>query len=200
MSVLTFRSLVLASNNQGKISEFRKLLSHLPLKIIGKPKEIDVAETGVTFIENARLKAIEVAEFTGQWALADDSGLCVDALGGAPGVHSARYASHDEGRINRLLEELKSAEKRTAYFSSAICIAGPGRRILLEVEAQCMGNITHSPRGKNGFGYDPIFEVGGVGYTFAEMSIDQKKLFSHRGKAFSLLEPRLKILLESTDQ
>ena len=191
------RALVIASGNQGKIREFYNLLHSYPFDVIGQPLDFNVEESGKTFKENARIKANTIAQVTGEWALADDSGLCVEALGGAPGVHSARYANNDEERINRLLFELKFSDNRKAYFSSALCIASPQSEILLEVEGICNGIITLSPRGGNGFGYDPIFEVSNIGLTFAEMNLDQKKQISHRGKAFKLLEPRLKELLQS---
>ena len=188
-------SLVVASGNVGKIKEFCQLLSCFPLNVIGQPEGFYVEETGQTFIQNARLKALAVACETGQWSLADDSGLCVEALSGEPGVHSARYAKNDPERINRLLIELEPFSNRDAYFSASLCIASPQQKILIEVEARCEGTIALAPRGKAGFGYDPIFEVGGTGFTFAQMSEKQKQLMGHRGSAFSLLEPKLKELL-----
>ncbi len=188
--------LVIASRNVGKIKEFRHFLSAFPLEVISQPDDISVEETGKSFSENARLKAVSVANATGEWSLADDSGLSVDALGGAPGIYSARYANNDQERINRLLRELQGIDNRSACFSAAICIASPGNEILLEVEGRCDGVITDAPRGENGFGYDPIFEVIQSGLTFGEMLKHQKKFFSHRGAAFSLLEPGLKKLLK----
>ena len=187
-------SIVIATANLGKLKDFRNILSNLPLTILSPPNGFDVKETGKTFAENARLKALACAELTGKWALADDSGLNVDALNGAPGVHSARYASTDEGRIRKLLNELNNFTNRRATFNAALCLASPNE-ILLEVQASCLGCISHSPRGKEGFGYDPIFEVEGTGLTFAEMSKYQKSIYSHRGKALILLIPGLKNLL-----
>ncbi len=189
--------IVVASMNKGKIDEFNHYLESLPLKLLPQPEGIVITENGKTFSENARIKALQVSNLTGQWAIADDSGLCVDALKGAPGIFSARYASNDKDRVSRLLKELDSCSNRSAYFSSAICIAAPENKILLEVEAQCKGLISQSSRGKNGFGYDPIFEVIGTGLTFAEMESKQKRIVSHRGKAFKLLEPSLKELLKN---
>ncbi len=188
--------LVIASGNSGKIKEFCQLLSHLPLKVLGQPKGFQVEETGKTFRENARLKALAVASKTGNWSLADDSGLSVEALNGLPGIHSARYAKSDEERIHRLLREMENLTDRLALFSSAICVASPNNEILLEVEGKCEGLILKEPRGTKGFGYDPIFEVLGTGLTFAEMEITQKQSLSHRGRAFAMLEPGLKELLK----
>ena len=186
--------LVIASGNLGKIKEFRQLLSYLPITVNGQPESVQVEETGQTFMENARLKALSVAHATRKWSLADDSGLSVDALFGAPGVHSARFASSDDERIRRLLREMEHVDVRSAHFISAICIASPKGEILLEVEGKCEGMITKEPRGNKGFGYDPIFEVLDTGLTFAEMEASDKQSFSHRGKAFKLLEPGLKKL------
>ncbi len=192
----TNRVLIIASGNAGKIKEFKVLLAQFPLRILSQPKGFEVEETGESFIENARLKALAVANATSEWALADDSGLSVDALGGAPGVHSARYAINDSERIRRLLEEMKSVDCRLAHFSSALCIAAPNNEILIEVEGRCDGFIVKSPRGERGFGYDPIFEVSGMGLTFAEMTAEDKKKISHRGIAFTLLAPKLRRILE----
>ena len=189
-------SLVVASSNSGKVDEFRQLLFDFPITLLSQPEDFQIEETGKTFSENARLKALAVANITGEWSMADDSGLSVDALSGSPGVHSARYANSDEGRIHRLLKEMNGVTNRFAHFSCAICIASPDDEILLEVEGKCEGLITHEARGNNGFGYDPVFEVLDLGLTFAEMEIKDKQALSHRGKAFALLEPELKKLLQ----
>ena len=189
------RTLVIASGNAGKIQEFQGLLKHLPLNVVAQPEGIEVEESGATFAANARLKAVAVAAATGAWALADDSGLSVDALEGAPGVHSARYAPTDPQRIAKLLAAMDGRQNREAQFQAALCIAAPDGSVLLEVEGHCKGQITEAPRGDGGFGYDPIFEVLGTGRTFAEMELAEKKRHGHRGKAFSLLEPALKQLI-----
>ena len=189
------RTLVIASGNAGKIREFQGLLQHLPLDIQPQPEGMDVEETGSTFAANARIKAKAVATTTGHWALADDSGLSVNALGGAPGVHSARYAPTDPERINKLLGALSKTSERDAQFCAALCVAAPDGSVLIEVEGRCDGRITTLPRGEGGFGYDPIFEVSGTDLTFAEMPLSDKKTHGHRGKAFALLEPRLRALL-----
>ena len=188
--------LVIASGNQGKIIEFKKLLEDFPFDLLTQPVGLEIEETGNSFIENARIKAIAVSQETGNLALADDSGLSVEALGGAPGIYSSRYASSDKERIEKLLAELKPFPNRKAKFECAICIAS-GEKVLIEVSGSCEGLITFSPRGVNGFGYDPIFEVSGLGKTFAEMDLVKKKLIGHRGNAFKLLKPELKKLFNS---
>jgi XTP/dITP diphosphohydrolase len=197
--------LVIASGNAGKLREFSALLAELPLLVRPQPEGIEVEETGATFAENARIKAQAVAVSTGCWALADDSGLAVDALGGAPGVVSARYASTDAGRIARLLEELETANRerraaglapdRGARFIAALALADPSGAIRLEVEGHCGGLILEQPRGVGGFGYDPVFLVPELGLSFAEMDRGTKGRFGHRGRAFALLEPQLRALL-----
>ena len=189
------KTLVIASSNPGKVHEFENLLRALPLNVRPQPERLEVEETGSTFAANAKLKAKTVACVTGEWALADDSGLSVDALDGAPGVHSARYANSDPERIERLLTALKNCSEREAHFCAALCIAAPDGRVLLEVEGRCQGRITTAPRGDQGFGYDPIFEVKDTGLTFAEMALAEKKQHGHRGRAFTALEPKLRKLL-----
>ncbi len=185
--------LVIASGNQGKIREFKKLLEDFPFDLLTQPVGFEIEETGNTFVENARIKAIAVSQDTGNMAIADDSGLSVEALGGAPGIYSSRYASSDKERIQKLLAELKPFPNRKAKFECALCIA-IGEKVLIEVSGFCEGLITFSPKGKNGFGYDPIFEVSGLGETFAEMDHEKKKHIGHRGNAFKLLKPELKKL------
>jgi XTP/dITP diphosphohydrolase len=187
--------LVIASGNAGKVREFGHLLADLPLEIRPQPEGLEVEETGDSFAANARLKAAAVARVTGCWALADDSGLSVNALGGAPGVHSARYADSDAARIARLLRELTGAEDRTARFTAALAVADPSGAIRLEVEGSCPGVILEASRGTGGFGYDPVFLVPGTGLTYAEMDKTLKGRIGHRGLAFALLAPRLRELL-----
>ena len=188
--------LVIASGNQGKIGEFKKLLDDFPFDLLSQPVGFEIEETGNTFMENARIKAIAVSQATGDLSLADDSGLCVEALEGAPGIFSSRYASSDKERIEKLLAELKPFSNRKAKFECALCVAN-GAKVLIEVSGFCEGFITFSSRGENGFGYDPIFEVSGLGETYAEMDHEKKKHIGHRGNAFKLLMPELKQLLVS---
>ncbi len=187
-----FRTLVIASSNEGKVQEFKKLLSSYPLLVVGQPEGLEVEEIGKRFIDNARLKAIAAARLTGEIALADDSGLCVEALGGAPGVHSARYANTDRERISRLLNQMKDFSNRSAFFLAALCVVSPNGKVLLEVEGRCDGFITIQPRGNGGFGYDPIFKAKATGLTFSEMGFNQKQKISHRALAFQALIPGLK--------
>ena len=198
-------TLVIASGNAGKVREFGALLADLGLQTQAQPDGLEVEETGLTFADNARLKAEAVARATGCWALADDSGLSVDALGGAPGVHSARYADTDSARIERLLREL-SAEgahdhaMRGACFTAALALANPLGEVVLEVEGSCPGVILEAPRGDGGFGYDPVFYVPEAGLTFAEMPHSQKADLGHRGRAFAALKPKLQVLLAQERQ
>ena len=191
------RILIIASGNAGKLREFSQLLAELNLEIRPQPEGLEVEENGSTFAANARLKAIAAAQATGHWALADDSGLCVEAIGGAPGVHSARYAASDGARIQRLLDELEQAgaasgiDNRRAEFVAALAVADPSGTVRLEVEGRCPGEILRSPQGSGGFGYDPVFFVRETGQTFAEMDRALKGTIGHRGRAFANLKKQL---------
>jgi len=188
-------ALVIASGNAGKVREFAHLLADLGLEIHTQPEGLEVEETGDTFAANARLKASAVACASGCWALADDSGLSVRALGGAPGVHSARYAANDQTRIARLLRELQGADDRSAQFTAALAVADPSGSVRLEVEGICTGVILEESRGNGGFGYDPVFFVPEAGLSYAEMDKALKGRIGHRGQAFTLLAPKLQALL-----
>jgi XTP/dITP diphosphohydrolase len=192
--IATVKKLVVATGNPGKLGEIQEYLVDLPWELVLKPAEIDVDETGTTFIANARLKASEVAKAVGEWSIADDSGLAVDALNSAPGLYSARYGKTDLDRINRLLGELEDQQNRQAQFICAIAIANPQGEIILATAGICPGEILNSPRGNGGFGYDPIFYVPSQQQTFAEMSASTKNRISHRGVAFAQLMPELKQL------
>jgi XTP/dITP diphosphohydrolase len=184
-------TVVVATGNPGKLKEMQAHLGELNWDLELKPAHIDVDETGTTFLANAQIKAAEVAKATGKWAIADDSGLEVDALGGAPGIYSARYADTDQARIDRLLSELKGKGDRGAQFVCAIAIARPDSTIALETQGICRGEILTAPRGQGGFGYDPIFYVPETGQSFAEMAPAQKEAVSHRGIAFQQIMPQL---------
>lgn len=190
---LTF---IIATSNPGKLKEMQAHLTDLPIDLQLKPASLEIEETGTTFSENAGLKASQVAQALGEWAIADDSGLAVDQLGGMPGVYSARYADSDQARIEKLLKELGNSQDRQAQFICAIALANPQGEIVLAVEGICPGEISFAPKGDNGFGYDPIFFVPEVNLTFAEMSPEIKRSLSHRGKAFQLFLPKLKELLD----
>ncbi|MCC3404841.1 MAG: RdgB/HAM1 family non-canonical purine NTP pyrophosphatase [Microcoleus sp. PH2017_10_PVI_O_A] len=183
--------LVVATGNPGKLKEMQLYLQDLGWELQLKPEELEIEETGETFIANACLKASEVAKATGEWSIADDSGLMVDALDGQPGIYSARYGSSDADRISRLLKELGTEQNRGAQFVCAIAIARPDGTIALQVEGICRGEILHTPRGTRGFGYDPIFYVPAQQQTFAEMTPDIKRSHSHRGRAFEELIPQM---------
>lgn len=192
------RVVVLATRNSGKVREIREILADSPMVLRSLERYFDVAdpeETGQTFLENARLKAMYYARATGELALADDSGLEVDALDGRPGIHSARYAGMDQDeRANnrRLIQELADvpASARTARFRCAVCLAD-AERPLLEAEGSIEGRIIDEPRGQNGFGYDPHFLVPEIGVTTAELSFSEKARISHRGRALRALAEKL---------
>lgn len=189
------KKLVIASGNAGKIKEFRDYLADLGVALIAKPDSIDVEETGITFIENAHLKASQVAIATGEWAIADDSGLEVIALNGAPGVLSARYADTDQARINRVLQELSDRPNREAQFVCAIAIASPDGAIAADAVGICKGAIADAPRGDRGFGYDPIFLVPDLQQTFGEITPETKAQISHRAHALAILHSKLESLV-----
>lgn len=183
--------LVAATSNPGKLKEIQPYFVDLGWELQLKPEELEIEETGETFLANACLKASEVAKATGQWAIADDSGLAVDALNGQPGIYSARYGKTDRERIERLLKELTGETNRKAQFVCAVATARPDGTIAVQVEGICPGEILEAPRGSGGFGYDPIFYVPAQQLTFAEMSPALKRSLSHRGRAFEVLLPEL---------
>jgi XTP/dITP diphosphohydrolase len=183
-------SVIIASRNQGKIAEFDQLLRELDLEVHSLtdfPGLPEVAETGATFKENALLKARAAARATGLVALADDSGLEVDYLKGAPGIYSSRYAGSDhddDANIRKLLAALDGvpANRRSARFRCVIAITVPGGGEYLS-EGVCEGRITTVPRGEDGFGYDPVFLIPSLGLTFAELGAPVKNRISHRAQA-----------------
>lgn len=185
--------LLLATTNQHKIDEYRAIFSSMPFQLRSLRDfrvETDVEETGSTFAENAELKALTYAKLSGHLSLADDSGLAIDALNGAPGIYSARFAGRDtsyEERFRLILAQLKDVpvEQRTARFVCAITIAEPSG-YYRTVEGVIEGTIADAPRGENGFGYDPIFFVPELGKTTAELPPEQKNRISHRGRAAQL--------------
>ena len=193
-SPLTRPVLVIASGNAYKVAEISAMLDAVDLEVRQQPDGLEIEETGSTYLENARLKATEVAQLTGQWALADDSGLEVDALGGAPGLYSARYAPTDHERIHRLLQELGSTPYRSASFNSAMVLADPSGEPVLEAQGICRGEILMSPEGHGG-GYDPLFWVREAGMTYAQMGQHLKDKLGSRGKAARQLAGELKRLL-----
>ena len=184
--------LLVATRNQGKLRELADLLADVPFELVSLADvgiDVDVEETGVTFEDNAALKAETYRDLSGMLTLADDSGLEVDALGGEPGVRSARYAgpgATDADRVQLLLKNLESTSEpsRTARFRCVIAIASPERGTQL-FSGSCQGRIVSEPRGENGFGYDPVFLFPDLGLTMAELTSEQKNAVSHRALAVS---------------
>ena len=179
----------------------KDILSQLGVEVVLESEagvDVDVEETGATFEENAYLKAHAVMEASGLPAIADDSGLCVDALNGAPGVYSARYGGpglDDAGRYQLLLENMRGQLDRRCKFVSAICCCFPnGDRV--EARGECAGTLAYAPKGADGFGYDPIFFVPGLKKTFAELSPEEKNAISHRGNALKAFREKLETYLK----
>lgn len=189
--------LLIASNNAHKVREIKALIGEYFDQVLSLQEagiEADVEETGTTFAENAQIKAEAIANLSGCAAIADDSGLMVDALGGAPGVYSARYAGHhgDDAANNALLIRNLSdvPAPRTAQFVSSIALVRPGRPVLITTGV-CPGTITFEPHGNNGFGYDPYFVPDGMTQTFAELPAEVKNAISHRARALDALKKTL---------
>ena len=191
--------LLIATSNPGKLLEVREIVGDLGFELLSLE---DAAlpppdENGVTFQENAAAKATECAAQSGLWTLADDSGLCVDALQGAPGVRSARYAPTDEERRAKLLKALQGIPefRRGAHFFCAVALAAPGGRHIYRAEGRVDGRIGHEARGSHGFGYDPLFFPNEVpAKTLAELESAEKNALSHRGRALARLRPLLERL------
>lgn len=187
--------IIAATKNKNKLREFGEILKGF--EIISQEEagvDIDVEETGTTFEENSMLKAKAIFEATGITAIADDSGLCVDALGGEPGIYSARYGGEgldDKGRTALLLKNMENVpdEKRSARFVCVITLVG--NEGIITARGECEGKIDYSPKGENGFGYDPVFFVEQFGKTMAEVSPKEKNAISHRGKALKIFAKKL---------
>ena len=196
--------LILATNNAGKVRELSEIMRKAKLDITVRglmdyPGYQVPEENGDSFGENARIKAVAAAEALGEVALADDSGLCVDALGGAPGVYSARFAGQghdDDANIKKLLERMKDVPdgQRQARFVCSLCLAFPNGDFFV-AEGDCVGTIARERRGKNGFGYDPVFLLPD-GRMMAELSGTEKNLISHPGAAYQLVMPQLRALVK----
>ena len=188
--------MVLASKNAHKLTEMSAILSQVGIEVVLESDvgvDVDVEETGTTFEENAAIKATAVMQATGLPAIADDSGLCVTALGGGPGVYSARYGGeglNDAQRYQLVLQNLQGQVDRSAKFVSCICCAFPNGDVIT-ARGECPGLITYSPRGSGTFGYDPIFLVPEKRKTFAEMEGEEKNAISHRGVALQKFKVEL---------
>ena len=187
--------IIAATKNKNKLREFGEILKGF--EIISQEEagvDIDVEETGTTFEENSYLKAKAIYDITGITTIADDSGLCVDALNGEPGVYSARYGGEgydDKGRVQLLLENMKDVpnEERTARFVCVITLVGDEG--VLTAHGECEGRIDYEPKGENGFGYDPVFYVDRFEKTLAEVTPEEKNSISHRGKALKIFAEKL---------
>ena len=194
---------VLASHNKGKIKEMQEVLGELGVEVM-TPGElgitVDVEETGTTFAENAALKARAIRDASGLPAIADDSGLCVNWLSGAPGVYSARYGGLDDdaARYRLLLQNLRGATDRSAHFHTSIVCAFPNGDELT-AEGECQGIIAFAPMGEGGFGYDPVFFVPSLRKTFAQLTAEEKNAISHRGIALRAFAANLKEYLEKNE-
>lgn len=190
-------TLLLATRNDGKVRELREIFTHTGYALetlASHPEAGDVPETGSTFGENAELKAVSAARATAMWALGEDSGLEVDALRGAPGVRSARFAGpygDTEANNAKLLVELEGVESRSARFVCAMALASPDGEVVATSRGTCEGVILEEPQGKGGFGYDPLFKPEGKRVTMAELPSEQKSALSHRGRAARAILPLL---------
>ena len=192
---------VLATHNPGKLQEMGEILRDLGVEVVSPAAlgiPVDVEETGTTFLENALLKAKAICRAANLPAIADDSGLCVDALNGAPGVYSARYGGEgldDRGRCMLLLNSMRGATTRAAHFSCAVACVFPNGDTLT-TEGRCDGSIAYAPLGDGGFGYDPVFLLPGTGKTFGQLSQEEKSAVSHRGKALKEFAGKLETQLK----
>lgn len=189
--------IVLASSNKHKVQEINDIVKslNLPLEFILPPEDFDPEENGTTFEENSYIKAKAAWDISKQWVLADDSGLCIDALDGKPGIYSARYAETPALRIERVLKELNKIDNRKAHFSCAMTLLNPKGDIAFKTQGICNGTIIEETRGVNGFGYDPIFLVDGDTRTMAELSEEEKNQVSHRSVALREVINYLKEIL-----
>ena len=175
--------LVFATSNPHKLQEIKDIAGDINIEFLLPPNGFDPIENGTTFEENSYIKAKEAAKLSGIVALADDSGLCVEALDGAPGIYSARYADTPQARINKLLNAMNKKENGRAKFVCAMTLVSPDGEIIFQTRGECHGNIAYKQAGTNGFGYDPIFLVGNGSTTMAELSETEKNKISHRGQA-----------------
>lgn len=184
--------LIIATNNKGKLKEFREMLSEKFDHVYGlsdKGINVEIEETGNSFFENALIKAKTIAELSGLPALSDDSGLCVEALGGAPGIYSARYAGEDcdwQNNNMKIVEDMKGKTNRKAYFVASLVLYYPDGKYV-SAEGRAYGTLLESPKGDKGFGYDPLFLSDELGVTFAEADGEIKNKVSHRAKAIKEL-------------
>lgn len=194
--------IVLASSNKHKVQEINDIVKtkygkECDIEFVLPPEGFDPIEDGKTFEENSRIKAMEAWKLTKSWALADDSGLCIKSLNGAPGLYSARYAETPQKRIERVLTEMKDKTDRTAEFVCAMTLINPQGEVAFACKGICKGSITQEPAGSNGFGYDPIFLVEGRTTTMAELSEEEKNRISHRSQALNQILDVLRTVLHT---
>ncbi len=194
--------IIAATKNSGKVCELKEILGDLGFEIVSQSEvgiEADVCETGQTFSENASIKARAIAMLCDDAVIADDSGLCVNALGGEPGIYSARYAGeHGNDKLNnaKLIRELGDAEDRSAYFECAVSLIMPNGDEI-SASGKTFGTILTAPEGSDGFGYDPLFYSDDLGKSFGVAASEEKNSVSHRGRALSELYTKLKLYLEN---
>ena len=186
--------IVLGSSNEHKVKEINEIVKGSGIEFILPSSGFDPVEDGSTFEENSLIKARAAWELSKTWALADDSGLCIDALGGKPGIYSARYAETPAKRIERVLKEMEGIKERTAHFACCMTLINPKGEIEFSFTGKCEGSITTEARGTNGFGYDPIFLVKNSTKTMAELSEDEKNRISHRSAALRAVQNYLNSL------
>lgn len=200
------KKLLVATTSEGKLGEIKDILGPLPVELVmlsevELPQDFKVVEDGETFTENAQKKARAYGEATGLATLADDSGLCVDALAGQPGVKTARYtAGTDEDRWRKLLNELETVpkDKRTAQFVAVVALYNPKTKKMVAEKGVCRGKIAFSPKGNHGFGYDPVFIVEELGKHFAELTRQEKNQVSHRARAVKKIKLEVERIFDET--
>lgn len=177
------QKIVFATGNPHKLQEIQQIAGDCKIEFVLPPDNFNPIENGKTFEENSYIKAYEAARLSGITALADDSGLCVEALGGEPGIYSARYAETPQKRIDKLLNNLKGKQNRNAKFVCAMTLVSPDGKTVFQTTGECKGYITEKQAGTNGFGYDPVFRPNGFEINIAEMTDEEKNAISHRGNA-----------------
>ena len=186
--------IVLATSNKHKVQEINDMVAGSGIEFILPPEGFDPIEDGDTFEENSKIKALEAWKISKTWTLADDSGLCIKALGGKPGIHSARYAETPAKRIERVLREMVGISDREAEFVCAMTLVNPDGKVEFACRGICKGSIGEKPSGQNGFGYDPIFLIKGTNTTMAELSEEDKNKISHRSRALKQIFSKLQTL------
>ncbi len=191
-------TIVLGTKNQNKVFEMNEITKGQNIEFVLPDGDFNPKEDGETFEQNAKIKALEASKNSrGEYFLADDSGLCVDYLNGAPGIYSARYESSPEKRIQKLLSEIKEDKKRDAHFTCALCLTDKKGNVLHTEVGHVYGKIAYEKKGKNGFGYDPVFIVNNLDKTMAELTSEEKNTLSHRGKAMNKMIEWLNVNLKN---